>query len=233
MQLSLSLLYKNYNDFNRDIFEGKLPQVPIIINHSVRNLGQLCFKDERKGHSLIRKLTHIAISDAFDRDMSNVEDTLIHEMIHVRQVIEGIYDEETPHGPFFRREMERINREFGRNIQVRGHKGDKEAPKHDAIRVHYFFVIKFNDGGTYIGKVASTRLFEINELLTKDFKNQTSELRWYGSLCPELNGMPRCVKLKFYKVPDDLLNRILGHLTTTEMEFTADRFLPVSNNLPQ
>ncbi len=224
MKPNLSMLYDRFAKFNHDIFDGVLPTPNITITHSIRKLGELIIEKKIKKGEWNYNLKYLGISDKFDRSETEIEDTLIHEMIHLKQFINKIYSEETAHGKYFRSEMKRINRDFGRNIKISEKSAKIDFEKNKPI-LHYFIISKFrNETYPTITRIASTKIFEFRRYLEKieDIEN----VKWYGSFSPELCRLPRCLKLKFYKLPPQKIEDILLHPSTTEMEFVGKYFSP-------
>jgi hypothetical protein len=96
--LSIDTLYKLYRNYNRQFFDSDLPKVQIEYSDALTQAAGLF----DSGRMLIRMSTALLIGRE-----QEAKDTLIHEMIHVAQQINGI--EERPHGPYFSAHMARIN----------------------------------------------------------------------------------------------------------------------------
>lgn len=97
-----------YVKFNYLYFGGKLKQCPIYINHTKRALGQFCRKRDWYGTRCF-----IKISNYLDRPIRDVQNTLIHEMIHQFQwETFGVCD----HGYTFKQKAREINAEGGWDI---------------------------------------------------------------------------------------------------------------------
>ncbi|MDE7380795.1 MAG: SprT-like domain-containing protein [Muribaculaceae bacterium] len=218
---TLSFLYDRFSRFNIEMFNGKLSTPTIVLTRSTRSLGNISFTKSRKGGVLTYSLSSLGISKCFDRDESEIEDTLIHEMIHLSQLENGIYNEETAHGPYFRAEMKRINSLYGRNVRI-SNKGISYSDSEDTIILHYFVLTEFKDGVVTITRMASTKVFDFKRQIMS--MNNVKTTRWYGSISPELNRFPRCLKLKFYNVKEETMYKILSHPGTVEMEFVGRNF---------
>ena len=118
MRPTKEYLEEKYTSFNNQIFEGQLPVIPIKLGKSKSALGYLKF---RRHKSLFGKESlsgfSIIISTFFDLTEAEIEDTLIHEMIHYYIYFNNIKDTSS-HGPYFREKMAEINHLFGRNIHI-------------------------------------------------------------------------------------------------------------------
>ena len=96
-----------YVKFNYLYFGGELKQCPIYISKTKRALGQFCRKNDWYGITMF-----IKISNYLDRPTKDVQNTLIHEMIHQWQWVKyGVCD----HGTTFKNKAREINKD-GWNI---------------------------------------------------------------------------------------------------------------------
>lgn len=118
MRPTVEFLKRNFDEFNRLMFDGQLPELPIAVGNARRSLGGLHFVKVRKMFGAVEyRNFHIRISAGFDLDESEIEDVLIHEMIHY-YILYNKVEDTSPHGKVFRKMMKDINAHFGRNISV-------------------------------------------------------------------------------------------------------------------
>lgn len=107
MAFTITDLEKWYDEFNARYFNNELKRCPIYINKTKRALGQFGRKRD-----WFEMRCFIKISNYFDRPMKDVQNTLIHEMIHQWQwVTFGVCD----HGDTFKQKAQEINKQ-GWNI---------------------------------------------------------------------------------------------------------------------
>jgi len=119
----------------------------------------LVYKKRRK---LFGKLElydfRLRISIRLDLPENEVEDTIIHEMIHYYIHFNGIKDT-SAHGKVFRQMMNDINQRFGRNITIT-HKSTPEQKQQLAEtrkRWHVVAVVRFHDGRSGIKVIPRIR----------------------------------------------------------------------------
>lgn len=105
--LNASYLTKRYNEFNERYFDGKLPNIPVIVGHRKTALGT-CWSYSRKSSYRPVRTIKIEISDFVIRNERSVCATLIHEMIHCYEA--DVLDSVTGHGYNFKSKMNEINR---------------------------------------------------------------------------------------------------------------------------
>ena len=137
-----------FREFNHLIFDDKLPILPIQLSNAKTFLGMLVYKKRR---TLLGKVEHydfrLRISIRLDLPENEVEDTIIHEMIHYYINFNGIKDT-SAHGKVFRQMINDINLHFRRNITIT-HKSTPEQKQQLAgtrKRWHVVAVVKFHDG---------------------------------------------------------------------------------------
>jgi hypothetical protein len=128
MKPTLAYVQAKFNEFNAKIFKGKLSPLPIRIGVSRTRLGGVSFKRRKVGTKTEFYNFKLTISQRFDLPEHEVEDTIIHEMIHhyVAQIDGhphcdgfswyGIFG----HGTHYRAQVKRLKREFGLNIRIHG-----------------------------------------------------------------------------------------------------------------
>lgn len=132
------------------LFDGRLLPIRVELSKATRFVG-LC--QYRKRRTIFGGMEHydfrLRISTRFDLPERELEDIIIHEMIHYCIALENIPDTSS-HGKVFRRLMNNINAKFGRNVTV-SHRSTPE--QRDRLyegkgRYHVIAVVKFTDGRT-------------------------------------------------------------------------------------
>lgn len=205
MRASLDFLEESYRKFNQECFAWTLPVVPLHISRSRRMLGCLRFVRGRcGGHETYRDFS-IHISNRLDMPRNVVEDTLIHEMIHLYIVYNGLKDS-SAHGPVFRAMMAEINRRHGRNVTVTHMSSAEENASDEARRAHYMCLTTFRTGEKLLTLCARTRIFEFHRRL--GMMEEVEAVEWFYSSSPLFNRFPRSRTLKFYRIPEDLIPEI-------------------------
>ena len=118
MIATLPFLQSRFETFNDAYFEGQLPPVPLKLGRAVRSLGACTYKKRRR---LFRGVEYydfrIRISTRFDLPEDELEDILLHEMIHYEILVNQRKDT-SAHGRLFRARMKEINERYGRHIAV-------------------------------------------------------------------------------------------------------------------
>ena len=118
MKATVPYIEKKFEEFNRQMFGGKLSKIPVELSDAKTFLGQCVFKKRRKpiGKTELYDF-RLRINTRVDLPEREIEDTIIHEMIHYYIGYNKLEDA-SAHGPLFLSIMNEINRKFGRNLTV-------------------------------------------------------------------------------------------------------------------
>lgn len=149
---TIPYIEEKFDEFNKLIFGGELPRIPIVLGGATRVAGAFSCKVRRnfwgkKEYSDLK----LRFSKKFDLPENELEDVIIHEMIHYYIHFKNLKDK-SAHGPLFKNLMNQINQNFGRKISIR-HKGTVKTNEQiiDAKpRFRVVAVVTMKDGKTGI-----------------------------------------------------------------------------------
>lgn len=200
MKPTIEYIEKKFGEFNHLIFDDRLPLLPIQLSNAKSFLGMLVYKKRRKPFGRVEKYDfRLRISTRMDLPEAEVEDTIIHEMIHYYIDFNGIKDT-SAHGQVFRQMMSDINTRFGRHITIT-HKSTPEQRQQlvdTRKRWHVVAVVKFHDGRTGIKILPRIRQRIVryrNLILTS---KEISGVELYLSNDPYFNAYPVSSALKVH-----------------------------------
>lgn len=152
MKATIPYIEKKFDEFNRRIFGGKLPRLPIELSDAKTFLGVCVYKKRRMaGGKTERFGFKLRINTRIDLTEREIEDTIIHEMIHYYIGVNQLEDTGA-HGQLFRQMMNTINEKFGRHLTV-SHRMTREQREQSIDRTPRYRVIavvKFKNGTTGI-----------------------------------------------------------------------------------
>ena len=152
----------------------------------------------------------LRISTRFDLPEAEIEDTLIHEMIHYWIAWKGLRDSST-HGRLFRAKMKEINELYGRHLTISHKSTPEELDRDTRIRTHYICVSQLADGRTAVTVCAESAIPRIRRAFR--WSPTVRTMAWYTSTDPWFNRFPRSRSPKLYPVdPADLQS----HLSNSE-----------------
>lgn len=213
MTPTVEYLEERFDTFNRMCFDGALPRIPIKLSRARTFVGRLIYRPVRdwRGRVVRREDFVLRISTYFDLPEAEIEDTLIHEMIHYWIAWKGIKDTSS-HGKEFRRIMKEINALHGRHLTI-SHKSTPEEQDRDTrVRDHYFCVSQLADGRTALTVAAQPCIARIRRAFrwSPSIRSQT----WYHSRDPWFNRYPHCRSPKIFPVDPAVLQ---PHLDGAEL----------------
>ena len=208
MKPTVEYLEERFDTFNRMCFEGVLPRIPIRLSNARSFVGHLQYRPVRDwlGRIVRREDFVLRISTRFDLPEAEIEDTLIHEMIHYWIALEGIRDTST-HGKAFRAKMKEINDRHGRHLTISHKSTPEELDRDTCIRNHHVCVSRLADGRTAVTVAASTCVPRIRRMLR--WSPTVRSGVWFVSRDPWFNRFPRCRTPKLFPVdPDELRKHV-------------------------
>ena len=219
MQVTRETIIERVKAFNALYFGGELPLDRIItrVSNARTYLGNVRYTVENG----IRFYT-LSISTRFQFPDSEIEDTIIHEMIHIYIRHKGIQDTST-HGIEFRRIMEHINATYGRHITISHHLTNNEASSDTTRRRHYICVIEKTDGSTLFTCCSGQGTFSIYHQLR--INPNIKAIKWYCSTDPFFNRYPARRTPRFYPLSHEVTT-LLGSATPMTMSPDAKSLRP-------
>lgn len=207
---TIEFIQHKFNEFNRLFFASQLPPLPIRLSSSKAFLGKLSFS---KRTSLFGTQEYynfkIHINTRVDLPQEEIEDTLIHEMIHYYIHLNRIEDTST-HGVVFKRLMNQINQQGKRHISI-SHKPTltEQQQLRGKAKPHIFALVDMADGKSYIKVVPriERRIIGTHNNLLRTF--HPTRIRWYYAVSNYLNAFPSSTAMRLYLYDDNELRHIL------------------------
>ena len=113
-----AFLEQRYEVFNRQMFGGRLPAVSIVLSNAKSFFGKCTYLRHRNAWGRVRYTDfRLHINTRLDLPEQDVEDILIHEMIHLYIAVNRLKDSSS-HGTIFRKMMNDINTAHGRHVTI-------------------------------------------------------------------------------------------------------------------
>ena len=201
---NVGYLEERFDTFNRMCFDGALPRIPIKLSKARGFVGRLQYRVVRDWRRRIvgREDFVIRISTRFDLPEAEIEDTLIHEMIHYWIAWKGLKDSST-HGKLFRAKMKEINELYGRHLTISHKSTPEEMDRDTRVRDHWVCVSRLADGRTALTVCAESAIPRIKRAFR--WSPTVRQTAWYHSTDPWFNRYPRSRTPKLYPIdPADL-----------------------------
>lgn len=207
MIATLDYIKQKFQEYNEQMFEGKLQPLPFKLSSARTFLGQVRFYQEKNPDGTWHYMNfQFVISTKVDLPEAEVEDTIIHEMIHY-WILSNQMQDTGPHGKIFITKMKEINVKYNRNLSVAHKQTKEEADKDTEVRQHLICVSRLKNGKRGVTITTKSRLFQLWDEMPNFPK--MAELKWVVSTDPYFNRFPRCTSAKIYPVPADELEEHL------------------------
>lgn len=116
MVATVDYIERKFDEFNKLMFGGRLPKIPIVLSDAKTFLGVCVAKSKTLPNGLKQYYDYeLRINTRIDLPEDVVEDTIIHEMIHYFIFYNNLHDS-SAHGNIFLGIMQSINDNFGRKL---------------------------------------------------------------------------------------------------------------------
>lgn len=212
---------EKFGEFNRLIFGGKLPTLPICMSNARTFLGACTYK--RKKNWLGKTVLYdfkLKISKRLDLPENEIEDIIIHEMIHYYIAINKMKDS-SAHGSLFRQMMNDINTKYGRHITI-SHKMTSEQHLASADKTekwHVVAVVSMKNGKTGVKVLPRTKsgIAKYHNGVMKS--GEVDEVKLYICKDAYFNRFPTSSALRVYYPPLEDLSEHLKDAQTLNINF--------------
>ncbi len=198
MIADIPYIKKKFREFNQQMFAGQLPDIPVYLSDAKTFLGSCTFKKRRLKNG---KTEHydfsLRINTRLDLPEREIEDTIIHEMIHYLIAYKYLEDTST-HGPLFLQIMNNINKTYGRNLSVsyKSSRKESEALVDKKQRYHVVAAVAFHNGCSAIKvlpRILPRILYYYNTVLAQ---KEVQSVKLYMSNDVYFNRFPNSSALK-------------------------------------
>ena len=203
---SLTTKFNKYNDL---IFSSKLPIPRLKWSRGKTRLGQMACKRKRSwGRTTFYDYT-ISVSRYYNLTEEQIDDVLIHEMIHYFIAYTGQKDS-SAHGTLFRSMMNNINQQFGRNITISARTRSIEPRVTEAPKTYLVLALEMRNGKHYFSSVNPNAVRKITLMLSR--LSEINAYRWYQTQDEFFRNMPRVRTLRgrpvTKKVYEEMINQM-------------------------
>ena len=213
---TIPYIERKFEEFNKQMFAGELPPIPIVLSDAKTFLGKCVYKKrlgkDGKAEYYDFKLR---INTRIDLPENEVEDKLIHEMIHYFIGYKRLEDASS-HGPLFMHIMNTINEKYGRNITVtfKGTSEQQEQLVDKKQRYHVVALVKFHDGKTGIKVLPRVVQSILRYYNTISSAREIESVKLFMSNDIFFNRFPNSAAFKVHFVNEE---EVLGHLAGAEV----------------
>jgi len=142
---TVEYIEQRFLEFNDLMFHGSLPLPTIVLSNVKSYVGACTYRKRRKlfGGTEFYDFK-LRFNTRVDLHQEELDDTIIHEMIHY-SILLGKRRDASAHGPLFREMMSQINHDYNRHITI-SHKGSRDEFLDTKRKMRNIAVVRFKDG---------------------------------------------------------------------------------------
>lgn len=208
-ELTVDYLRHAFEHYNALIFEGKLPVPKLKWSRAKTRLGQMaCKRKISWGRTKFYDYT-ISVSSYYKLTTEEIDDVLIHEMIHYSIAYTGLKDT-SAHGIVFRGMMDKINRTFGRHITISVRTRNLQPRMEQQPKDYLILALEMKDGKYYLSSVNPSAARKIATSLVRT--REIAHYAWYQSQDEYFHGMPRVRSLRGRQVSTEVYETMIGKM---------------------
>ena len=216
MKATVPYVQKKFKEFNEQFFSGILPEIPIELSDAKGFLGVCKYRTRETNDGEVELYDfRLSINTRIDLPEPEVEDIIIHEMIHYFIGLNRLEDSSS-HGPMFQHLMKSINEKYGRHISIthKGTEDEKEQAYDKRHRWHAVAVVTYFGGRTGVKVLPRirTRILEFNKEAIK--LDGIDHITYYLTNDPFFNRFPNSTSLNIQDTND---TEISSHLVDAIM----------------
>lgn len=216
MRPTIEYIERKFEEFNQQMFAGELPKIPIELSNAKTFLGKCVYRSRKGEDGKVEKYDfRLKINTRIDLPEQDVEDTIIHEMIHYFIGYKKLEDS-TSHGPIFLHIMNAINEKYGRSLTV-SHVGTDEQNEEAYDKRHHWHVVavvRFKDGKLGIKVLPRVIPKILNYYNAAQQHSGILSIVLYMTSEIFFNRYPCSSSLKVHYLDEDI---IMGHLSDAEI----------------
>lgn len=222
MKATIPYVKEKFGEFNELFFGGELPEIPVGVSDAKGFIGVCRYKRRRRPDGTWERYDfRLSINTRIDLPEQEVEDTIIHEMIHYYIGVNQLRDT-SAHGEVFRRMMKEINDKHGRHITI-SHKNTPEQREQSydkRPRRHVVAVVTLRDGrsGIKVIPCIAKRIRQYRRGLL--LSGRVKSIEFFLTTDPFFNRFPSSAALRIYDIDPDELS---AHLTDA-VKITVNAF---------
>lgn len=205
-ELTIDYLRQAFDHYNDLIFEGKLPVPKLKWSRAKTRLGQMaCKRKISWGRTKYYDFT-ISVSNYYKLTKEDIDDVLIHEMIHYSIAYTGLKDT-SAHGVVFRAMMDKINRSFGRHITISVRTRNLQARSAQQPKDYLILALKMKDGKYFLSSVNPSAAGKLAISLART--REIAHYAWYQSQDEYFHNMPRVRSLRGRQVSKEVYTMMI------------------------
>lgn len=230
MIVTKEFVQEKFAYFNSLIFNGRLPEIPVELCDATSFIGQYksSIETDPQGKRQ-RSKERLRFSVAFNLTERELEDIVIHEMLHYFLAYHGLEDR-TAHGPLFRALMKSVNDRHGRSVSITHRMSPSEINSVRSTKRswHVIAVLRLASGATGLKVLprVAPKIIDYYNFAAND--RDVREVSLYLHDDPYFNQFPTSVARKCHLVSGE---EVTAHLAKAHRLYVKEGRL-VQNSRP-
>ena len=205
-ELTVDYLRQAFEHYNDLIFDGKLPVPKLKWSRAKTRLGQMaCKRKTSWGRTKFYDFS-ISVSNYYKLTTEQIDDVLIHEMIHYSIAYTGLKDTSS-HGIVFRGMMDKINRTFGRHITISVRTRNLQPRTAQQPKDYLILAIEMKDSKYFLSSVNPSAAGKLAISLART--REIAHYAWYQSQDEYFHSMPRVRSLRGRQVSKEVYTTMI------------------------
>ena len=205
-ELTVDYLRQAFEHYNDLIFDGKLPVPKLKWSRAKTRLGQMAWKRKMSwGRTKFYDFS-ISVSNYYKLTTEQIDDVLIHEMIHYSIAYTGLKDTSS-HGIVFRGMMDKINRTFGRRITISVRTRNLQPRTTQQPKDYLILALEMKDGKYFLSSVNPSAAGKLAVSLART--REIAHYAWYQSQDEYFHSMPRVRSLRGRQVSKEVYTTMI------------------------
>ena len=205
-ELTIDYLRQAFEHYNNLIFDGKLPVPKLKWSRAKTRLGQMACKRKMSWGRTKSYDFSISVSNYYKLTTEQIDDVLIHEMIHYSIAYTGLKDTSS-HGIVFRGMMDKINRTFGRHITISVRTRNLQPRTTQQPKDYLILALEMKDGKYFLSSVNPSAAGKLAISLTRT--REIAHYAWYQSQDEYFHSMPRVRSLRGRQVSKEVYTTMI------------------------
>ena len=205
-ELTIDYLRQAFEHYNDLIFDGKLPVPKLKWSRAKTRLGQMACKRKMSwGRTKFYDFS-ISVSNYYKLTTEQIDDVLIHEMIHYSIAYTGLKDTSS-HGIVFRGMMDKINRTFGRHITISVRTRNLQPRTAQQPKDYLILALQMKDDKYFLCSVNPSAAGKLAISLART--REIAHYAWYQSQDEYFHSMPRVRSLRGRQVSKEVYTTMI------------------------
>ena len=205
-ELTIDYLRQAFEHYNNLIFDGKLPVPKLKWSRAKTRLGQMACKRKMSWGRTKCYDFSISVSNYYKLTTEQIDDVLIHEMIHYSIAYTGLKDTSS-HGIVFRGMMDKINRTFGRHITISVRTRNLQPRTAQQPKDYLILALEMKDGKYFLSSVNPSAAGKLAISLART--REIAHYAWYQSQDEYFHSMPRVRSLRGRQVSKEVYTTMI------------------------